>query len=585
MPARPLAPTVLALLILLALPAGASAADLYAAPAGGSGPPCASAAAPCGLADAILAARATPGGDVVHLAPGAYAEPLRAVNAADTGLTFAGAGVGVTTLAAAPAGDAPVAELGAGSGTMSLRDLTIDGAGAGVTAAAVRSRLDALSLLRVRVVQTGATPKQAPAIDADTSAQSLTLDAVDVLADTQTGDTAIGAVSAGGPAIVRDSVITHTATGDSAALYARGPLTLLRSRISHGQADAGYALRLTNQVDALAVVVDSAVLSGGRTAARFDLGIAPSTLALRGSTLAPFPSSTSFALDVRSNVAASAVTAAVDSTLLVGRSARSFNGPEVTCAFSNIPTGAVAVTCPAAPGNAAGNTRLTAAELQLGADLAPLPGSPAVDTGNPAALAAGESQTDVLGRPRAGSSEDRCDAGPGRRDKGAFERYRASPQVAIDGPPEALLGAPATFTALTGAPGLQLAWSFSDGADGGTAPTTTHAFAALPGSVSLTARDPRWDCSARCRARSRPRPSPPPAAPRRRARGSPTAARRVSRRRSCAPRACACRAARSGSPSGCRRLRPSRSRSGACRGGGSSRPAASACAAGPAPTP
>ncbi|HMS61596.1 MAG TPA: hypothetical protein PKD63_04890 [Solirubrobacteraceae bacterium] len=495
MPRRSLTPTALSLLALLAAPAGASAADLYAGPAGGSGPPCASAAAPCTLADAVLAARATAGGDVVHLAAGAYAEPLRAVGAADTGLTFAGAGVGVTTLAAAPAGDAPVVELGAGAGTMSLRDLTIDGTGAGMTAAALRSRLDALSLLRVRVVQTGTTPKQAPAIDADTSAQALTLDAVDVLSDTQTGDAAMGAVNAGGPAVVRDSVITHTATGDSAALYARGPLTVLRSRLTHGQADAGHALRLSNQAEALAIVIDSTVLGGGRTAARFDLGIAASTVALRGDTLAPFPASTGFALDVRSNVAASLTTATVDSTLLVGRSARAFNGPVVTCTFSNVPTGASAVACPATPGNVVGNTRLTPAELQLGADLAPLPGSPAIDTGNTSGLAPGESATDVLGRPRAASSDDRCDAGPGRRDKGAFERYRSSPQIGIDGPPEALPGAPATFSAVTAAPGLELTWSFSDGAGGGTASTTTHAFAALPGSVSLTARDPRWNCS------------------------------------------------------------------------------------------
>lgn len=494
MPRRPLAPTALALLALLAAPAGARAADLYAAPGGGAAPPCASAAAPCTLAGAVLAARSSAGADVVHLAPGVYADPLRAIGAGDTDVTFAGAGIGATTLAAAPPADAPVVELGTAGGTMGLRDLTIDATGAGALAAAVRSRLDALSLLRVRIVQTGTTPKQAPAIDADT-AQALTLDAVEVVADTQTPDSTIGAVNAGGPAVVRDSVITHTAVGDSAALYARGPLTLLRSRLSHGQADAGYALRLSNQVDALPITVDASALSGGRSAARFDLGVAASTLALRGDTFAPFASSTGFALDVRSNLAGSVAQATVDSSLLVGRSARALNGPVVTCSFTNIPTGASGVSCPATPGNTSGNTRLTAPELQLGPDLAPLAGSPAIDAGNTAPLAPGESATDVLGRPRAGSSADRCDAGPGRRDMGAFERYRASPQIAVDGPEAALPGAPVTFAATTSAPGLELGWSFSDGAGGGTATTATHAFAALPASVTLTARDPRWDCA------------------------------------------------------------------------------------------
>ncbi len=103
----------------------------------------------------------------------------------------------------------------------------------------MRGRLSALALRRVRVVQTGTTAKQAPAIDADMATESLTLDGVDVLADTQSADTTVSAVNAGGPTVIRDSTITHTATGGGAALYARGPLTLQRSTIVHGDADAG----------------------------------------------------------------------------------------------------------------------------------------------------------------------------------------------------------------------------------------------------------------------------------------------------------------------------------------------------------
>lgn len=511
MPRRFLAPTLLALLTLAATPTAASAGDLYAAPGGAGAAPCA-AAAPCTVADAVLAARAAPGADVIHLAAGTYADAVRAAGAADTDLTFAGAGIGATTIAAAPAGDAPVMELGAGSGDMTVRDLTVDATGAGTFAAALRSRLTALALLRVRLVQTGAAPKQAPALDADVSTQTTTLDGVEVTADTQTGDAAIGAVNVGGPATVRDSRITHTAAGAASALYARGPLTVLRSRITHGDADAGYALRVVNTTDALPIIVDSTALAGGHGAARFELGTAASTVALRGDTFAPAATATNPAVDVQSNVQGSQVTATISSSLIVSRTVRSLNGPVVTCSFSNVPGVSGPVACPTTAG--ATNTKLTPAELQLGGDLAPLPGSPAIDTGDPAGVAGGESATDVLGHPRAGSSADVCDAGPGRRDKGAFERYRPSPQVTIDGPASAARGAAVTFSAVTAVPGLELAWSFGDGTGAATGPQVTHAFTVLPGSASLTARDPLANCATTVTRSIAQAPIPaPPAGP------------------------------------------------------------------------
>ncbi len=214
--------------------------------------------------------------------------------------------------------------------------------------------------------------------------------------------------------------------------------------------------------------------------------------------------------------AGSLAQATVDSSLLVGRSARATNGATLTCTYSNLTTAGSGVACATTAGNAGGNTKLTTAELQLGADLAPLAGSPAVDSGNPAGVAATESPTDRLARPRAAASTNVCDAGPGRRDKGAFERYRLSPQVAISGPDALSPGAPGTFSALTGVAGLELHWVFGDGADGGTSATATHAFGALPSSVALTARDPRWDCSSsasRAIAAAPVPAGPPPAGP------------------------------------------------------------------------
>jgi hypothetical protein len=318
---------------------------------------------------------------------------------------------------------------------------------------------------------------------------------VSVVADTQAADNAVGAVNAGGPTVVRDSTITHTAAGDSAALYARGPLTVERSTISHGDANLGYAVRVVNADAALQIAIDSSVLRGGRSAARFDLGAAASRLALRGTTFAPAALSTGWSVDVQSNVASSLVQATVDSSLLIGRSARATNGVTVACTFSNVPSGGSAVNCPTTAANPAGNTKLTTAELQLGADLAPLAGSPAIDSGNPAGVGAGESATDILGRLRAGAAADRCDAGPGRRDKGAFERYRPSPELTLSGPEALAPGAVGAFAAVGAVPGLEFHWTFADGADGGTAATASHAFGALPSAATLTARDPRFNCT------------------------------------------------------------------------------------------
>jgi len=445
---------------------------------------------------ALLAARAAAGADVIHLAAGTYTAPVSATSPSDSDVTLAGAGVSATTIAAAPPADAPMVELGsaAGSGTMTIQDLTLDGAGAGTFASPLRSRLGSLTLRRVAVLQTGLAPKQAPAIDADLATESLTLERVSVVADTQAADGAVGAVNAGGPTVVRDSTITHTSVGDSAALYARGPLTVERSTISHGDANLGYAVRVVNPDAAIQVTIDSSILRGGRSAARLDLGAAASTLALRGTTFAPAALSTGWSVDVQSSVAGSLVQAKVDSSLLIGRSARATNGVTLACTFSNVPSGGSAVNCPTTAANAAGNTKLTTAELLLGADLAPLAGSPATDSGNPAGVAAGESATDVLGSPRAGASDDRCDAGPGRRDKGAFERYRPSPQVALSGPDALAPAAAGDFAAASSTTGVEFHWSFADGADGGTAATATHAFAALPSGVTVTARDPRSGC-------------------------------------------------------------------------------------------
>lgn len=480
------------------LPAGAHAAALFAAPGGAGGPGCSSAAAPCSLSAALVAARGSPGADVVNLAPGTYNEVISATSEADTDVTIQGSGDRNTIISGAAA-DAPVVQLGAvGTGTMAMQDLMIDGSFSSLTSAALRSRLAKLTLTRVRVLQTDAQAKLAPAIDSDASGSELVMDGVEVLANTQTSDPAIGAVNVGGPLTMRDSIVTHTAPGDSAGVYARGNTLIQRSLITHDEMNAGYALRFANTTAAFTIVVDSSVLRGGNTAARFDVGTAATQVHLRGVTAAPTVLSNGYAVNLNASAGGSLARMAIDSSLLLNRSVRVNNGAQATCSYTNLPpTGSSgSPNCPTADGNALGNSRFTFIQLRLDPSLAPLFDSPAVDSGNPAGVAPGESPTDRLSRVRAASSADVCDAGPGTRDRGAFERYRPLPSVAIIGPDRPVAGVTTTYTASTDSRDPSFAWSFGEGLDGGSNSTTSRAFAVGAAQVALTVTDRVYNCAA-----------------------------------------------------------------------------------------
>jgi hypothetical protein len=112
-------------------------------------------------------------------------------------------------------------------------------------------------------------------------------------------------------------------------------------------------------------------------------------------------------------------------------------------------------------------------------------GSPLIDTGDPAPLAAGEPTTDFAGRPRVVN---------GRTDIGALEYQRQPPVItsATGTPAAAQVGTPFSFNAAATDPDadpVSLAWSFDDG---GSAPgaSVQHAFA-TPGThvATVTATD------------------------------------------------------------------------------------------------
>jgi PKD repeat protein len=105
-------------------------------------------------------------------------------------------------------------------------------------------------------------------------------------------------------------------------------------------------------------------------------------------------------------------------------------------------------------------------------------GSPAIDAGDPATLAAGESSTDLHGNPRANAGR-KGDAAVG--DVGAYEFQPHAPTVTA----RASLGSARTGTRITfsatgadSSPGdaISYRWSFDDGA-GATGASVVHAFA------------------------------------------------------------------------------------------------------------
>jgi len=113
--------------------------------------------------------------------------------------------------------------------------------------------------------------------------------------------------------------------------------------------------------------------------------------------------------------------------------------------------------------------------------------SPALNTGNPAALGLLDSTTDLAGQPRVVG---------GRRDIGAFEYQHQPPTASIaQDLTSAITGQPVHFNGTGSAdpdPGdtLSYSWSFDDGAKAST-PTVQHAFTTAGAHVvQLTVTDP-----------------------------------------------------------------------------------------------
>ncbi|HTK76326.1 MAG TPA: InlB B-repeat-containing protein, partial [Gemmataceae bacterium] len=122
----------------------------------------------------------------------------------------------------------------------------------------------------------------------------------------------------------------------------------------------------------------------------------------------------------------------IDSSILGGggKAILIGTGPDVTVgvSYSNFDPATIQAADPADVQQGSGNTNLTpgfvgATDFHLGS------GSLLLDKGNPAALASGESTTDLAGNPRVVQA---CTAPPARRDMGAYE-YQTPPPGTCDG--------------------------------------------------------------------------------------------------------------------------------------------------------
>ena len=310
------------------------------------------------------------------------------------------------------------------SGTAQIRtiqdDVVLRGLRVDVPSPYQRGGLDLLAS-RVRVedvlVELNWSDSAAIAINTSAAKSGIVLDRVRVAAPPASR----GVLAYAASMVIADSQI---ASGQQAVEVLGPSLTIARSRLSRG---GGGAVVFGS---AQGLVIDSSLLTGGGAGLELYAPDATTMSAqLRGVTIDAGEAKVSdpglAALRARADSGAgtvgTATITATDSILVESQASEGSGVGQITCLFSDAPsqaesTGADFVSC---PGNAAGNSSSGPGALfAAGADWHLLPGSPALDSGSPAALAGGESATDLDANPRVADGNRDCLP---RRDKGAYE--------------------------------------------------------------------------------------------------------------------------------------------------------------------
>jgi hypothetical protein len=518
------------MVVAVALPANALGANLYVNQAtGNNANTCTTPADAClNILGARAKSAATPEPDTIFLAPGTYTTMLSLDNAAYSDDTFVGSGSGDD-----PSTDSVISYSSTGSAV--FIDSTVDG----------------ITFQDLRVVLPSATPSDTngfAVLGTNTKLQNVAI--------SRENPNATAAVwsDAQGPVTFDHVTITDASTMASApVLLGIHDTTISDSTISASQ---GTTISLSNpfatiptlridrssllgtgsatrsvQVTNANLVIDSSVVRGGQAALLYGgAGGSSPTATLRNDTLI----GTQYATWNSASGSGSHPTIQIDSSILIspqGQNSSHVNDgslTSITCTYSDVvsqtqtengPNGAI--DCPSDDGNANHNT-FTATTSDLFVDLAGgdyhlAPDSPAIETGNPAALAGDESTTDRDGNPRVNDGNFDC---VNARDKGAYEfvgSNTGTPVPQISAAASAAPGSPVSFAghATDEQPESALAfhWTFSDGGSADTQ-NVTHTFAA-PGTyqASLAVTDKCGHVGHSTRSISVAVPLGPPAPP------------------------------------------------------------------------
>lgn len=329
------------------------------------------------------------------------------------------------------------------------------------------------------------------------------------------GGAAAVRVDDSGTGIIEDSALSGFYAVYSDTLQATPTTTTVRrSRLTGGP----YVVYARGS----AVTIESSLMSSS-TAGAVGLQLlaranAPTTAAVRGATLTGLTTGVS----VRSSLAGATVSATVSSTIIratqnsLMRAASSGGTANLAVSYSDYtqpPAGAS--TGPGTLTQTTGNTNVSDARFVDAAagDFRLRYDSPLLDAGDPAALAAGESATELAGGARVVDGDAN---GTAVRDVGAFEYQRQAPKaVATVSSAAVPVGQSVTFDAsgsqdADAGDTLTYAWAFDDGATVA-GPTVQHAFAtAGPHSGTLTVSDSSGAQGTAIATVTAFRPPPPP---------------------------------------------------------------------------
>ncbi|HEY1594591.1 MAG TPA: PKD domain-containing protein [Thermoleophilaceae bacterium] len=439
------------------------------------------------IAGAVVKARAIAGGDTINLAAGTYEEDLNFDQADDDGDSIVGAGPAATKiLHKSTDGNSPGVDIGGVSLSpephFQMSDLTIEQDANG-SALDLRTTSATLSNLAITLTNPSNGNTAVNVVVGDATFNGLKL----------SGAWTGSGIAAQALALdLNDSSITTNGNGLPVSIIVSGSLDIERSVLAANPSSSLWVVSTTNAD----VTIDSSLLTGGTAGLLAGTNNQSHTALLRNVTIDSGNPGVADAGDsgVWSDAAHStdSMQITLDSSItLEGQKVDNTPGTTVSCTNSDVPNQVVTGIACGAAGN---NTASAPSDLFVnptGGDyhLKPSPLSPAVDTGSSAALAVGESTTDLDGRPRVADGNFDCTA---RRDKGAYEL--PPPAASIGAPDQALLGAAVAFSGQISldppADPLTFGWTFSDGGSA-SSQNVSHAFTALGGQqATLKVTDP-----------------------------------------------------------------------------------------------